>query len=167
MVAGVRQTLLSEDAMKAWQQAVARAMKARAGDGSDARRRLAQASTARDNIMQAIRAGIITPSTKAALEAAEADVIAAERAMQEPARMMPDVRNRLRRIADTLADSARKVPAAREALRALIGEATLRNDNGNPVAEVAVCHLAMVAGAGFEPYMTAEPIRIPLLGRAS
>lgn len=167
MVAGVRESLLSDDAMKAWQQAVARAMKSQAGNGTEARRKLAKAQQERDNMVAAIRAGIITPSTKAALEAAEADVTAAERAMQEPARIMPDARARLRRIADTLADRARQVPAAREALRALIGEATLRNDNGNPVAEVAVCHLAMVAGAGFESYMTAEPIRIPLLGRAS
>lgn len=73
----------------------------------------------------------------------------------------------LRRIADTLADRARQVPAAREALRALIGEATLRNENGNPVAEIAGSHLAMVAGAGFESYLTAEPFRIPLAGRES
>ena len=149
--------------MKAWQQAVARHLKAQAGAGEEARRRLAQAQRERDNIMAAIRAGIITPSTKAALESAEAAVVAAERSMQEPARMMPDVRARLRRIADTLADRAKQVPAAREALRALIGEATLRNENGNPIAEVAGSHLTMVAGAGFGRYLTA-PIRIPLAG---
>ena len=164
MVAGVRDALLTEDAMQAWQAAIARAMKAQAGSGIDAKRRLAQATQERDNLLRAIRAGIITPSTKAALEAAERDVEAAQRAMQQPARIMPDVRGRLRRIADTLADRARQVPAAREALRALIGEAVLRNDNGAPVAEFAPCHVAMVAGACFEPYMT-EAVRIPL-GRA-
>lgn len=166
MVAGVRDALLSESAMQAWQQAVARAMKAQAGDSGEARRRLAQASQERDNLLNAIRQGIITPSTKAALEAAEKAVEAAQDALRQPARIMPDVRARLRRIADTLADRARHVPAAREALRALIGEAILRNDNGAPVAEFAPCHVAMVAGAGYEPYMTGEPFRIPL-GRAS
>ena len=104
---------------------------------------------------------------QAALEDAEKAVSDAQNAIQQPAMMMPDVRARLRRIAYTLADRARQVPAAREALRALIGEAILRNENGNPFAEIAGSHLAMVAGAGFESYMTAEPIRIPLLGRAS
>ncbi|WP_425608438.1 recombinase family protein [Thermomonas mangrovi] len=151
MVAGVRDALLTDEAMKAWQQAIARHMKAQAGSGDDARRKLAKAQSERDNLLNAIRAGIITPSTKAALEAAEADVIAAQRATQQPARIMPDVRDRLRRIADTLADRARQVPAAREALRALIGEATLRNENGDLVAEIAGSHLSMVAGAGFEP----------------
>lgn len=167
MVAGVRDTLLSEAAMKAWQQAITRAMKAQAGSGVATRRKLAQAQQERDNIMQAIRAGIITPSTKAALESAEAAVIAAERSTQEPARIMPDVRARLRRIADTLADRTRQVPAAREALRALIGEATLKYENGDPFAEIAGSHIAMVAGAGYGSYLTAEPVRIPLLGRGS
>lgn len=167
MVAGVRARLLTEDAMKAWQAAIARAMKAQAGNTGEARKRLALAATERDNLMRAIRAGIITPSTKAALEAAEAAVLDAERAMQQPARIMPDVRDRLRRIADTLADRARQVPAAREALRSLIGEAILRNENGNPVAEIAGSHVAMVAGAGFGHYM-AEPVRIVLTaGRGS
>lgn len=161
MVAGVRQAMLTEDAMRAWQAAVARHLKAQAGGGEDARRKLAKAQQERDNILAAIRAGIITPSTKAALEASEAAVLAAQQAQQQPRHIMPDSRARLRRIADTLADRARQVPAAREALRALIGEATLRNENGNPVAEVAGSHLAMVAGAGFGRYLTA-PIRIPL-----
>ena len=48
----------------------------------------------------------------------------------------------------------------------MIGEAILKNDNGAPIAEFAPCHVAMVAGAGYEPYMTGEPVRIPL-SRAS
>ena len=167
MVAGIRETLLSEEAMRAWQAAIAKAMKAHAGDAGDAHRKLAQATSERDNILAAIRQGIITPSTKAALVAAEAAVEAAQRTAEQPARIMPDVRARLRRIADTLADRARQVPAAREALRALIGEAVLRNDNGALVAEIAPCHVVMVAGAGYVPYMT-ETIRITLAaGRES
>jgi len=167
MVAGVRGQLLTEEAMKAWQAAVARAMKAQAGTDGEARKRLAAATVQRDNIMRAIMAGIIPPSKKAALEAAERDVEGATQALQQPARMMPDVRARLRRIADTLADRARQVPAAREALRGLIGEAILRNENGNPVAEIAGSHLSMVAGAGFGRYMP-ESVRIKLTaGRGS
>jgi DNA invertase Pin-like site-specific DNA recombinase len=164
MVAGVRDAMLTEDAMQLWRAAIARATKAQAGDAGAARRRLAQAAQERDNIMAAIRQGIITPTTRAALEAAERAVSGAEAALQQPAQILPDARARLRRIADTLADRARQVPAAREALRALIGEAVLRNENGNPVAEIAGSHLAMVAGAGFGHWMT-EPLVIPLTAR--
>lgn len=165
MVAGVRDALLTEEAMRAWQQAIAKHVKAQAGDAGAARRRLAQAQQERDNIMAAIRQGIITPSTKAALEAAERAVEAAQQSTQQPAQMMPDARARLRKIADTLADRARQIPAAREALRALIGEAVLRNENGDPVAEIAVSsvQINMVAGAGYDAYL-AEPILISLRG---
>lgn len=162
MVAGVRDALLSEEAMQAWQAAVARAMKAYADDGAAAKRRLAQAVQERENIMAAIRMGIITPSTKAALEAAEAAVEEAQRAARTPVRMMPDVRGRLQRIADTLAEYTSKAPAAREALRALIGEAVVRTENGATFAEIALHHLAVVAGAGFWHWMT-EPLRIPIV----
>ena len=111
--------------------------------------------------------GAFAHGTKAALEDAEKAVSDEQNAIQQPAMMMPDVRGRLRRIADTLADRSRQVPAAREALRALIGEAILRNENGNPFAEIAGSHLAMVAGAGFGSYLTAGPVRIALTGRGS
>ena len=43
----------------------------------------------------------------------------------------------------------------------IIGEATVRNENGGLFAEVACSQIAMVAGAGYGPYLT-EPFRVPL-----
>lgn len=161
MVTGVQQALLSEESMRAWQAAIAKHTRAHQTDAGEARRKLAKATGERDNILAAIRMGIITPSTKAALEAAEADMLAAEQQAKQPAVLVPDVRARLRKVADTLANRARQVPAAREALRSLIGDAILRKENGAPFAEIAPCPLSMVAGAGYEPHMS-EVVRVPL-----
>lgn len=164
MLAGVRERLLSDDAVKRVQRAVAVHMKRHAPDADAMRARLAQAQRERDNVMAAIRAGIITPSTKAALEDAEREIarIGHEIAGMTPqSAIVPQVRERLRRLANSLGDVARKKPEAREALRALIGEAIVRNENGAPVAEIAPCSLTVVAGAGSALYLT-EPVRIPL-----
>lgn len=68
-----------------------------ASDPAQARRALAQACKEADNIMNAIRAGIVTPGTKAALEAAEAGVTAATEALAmierfEPSKILPRAR---------------------------------------------------------------------------
>lgn len=114
--------------------------------------------------MAAIRSGIITPSTKAELERAEAEIAEAERALQEarkPEALLPRARERLQKLADTLADAARRRPAAREALQALIGQAIVRNCNGALVAEIAPSQISVVAGACSALYLS-EPVRIPL-----
>ncbi|MBN4659334.1 recombinase family protein, partial [Escherichia coli] len=92
-------------------RAAAAALKRQASTADDARRRLAEAARVRDNVLAAIRAGIITPSTKAELERAEAEIAAAERALQEarkPEALLPRARERLQKLADTLADAARR-----------------------------------------------------------
>lgn len=164
MLAGVRERLLTEEAVKRFQRAAAAHLKRNAPDVEAMRARLAQAQRERDNVMTAIRAGIITPSTKAALEDAEMEIARVGREMADarpPSAILPQLRDRLRRLADALGDVARKKPEAREALRALIGEAIVRNENGAPVAEIAPCSLTVVAGAGSALYLT-EPVRIPL-----
>ena len=122
----------------------------------DRMQRLAAAERVRENLLAALRAGIITPSTKAELERAEADVATAQSDLDRarlvaPARLMPHLEQRWKGIVDTLAQRVRNVPAAREALRDLIGQATVRNENGAILAEIAPCPINVVAGAGFEP----------------
>lgn len=154
MLSGVRERLLSDEAVKRFQRAAAAHLKRHAPDTEAMRARLAQAQRERDNVMSAIRAGIITPSTKSALEDAEREIARIGREIADakpPSTILPQLRDRLRRLAGSLGDVARKKPQAREALRALIGEAIVRNENGAPVAEIAPCSLTMVAGAGFEP----------------
>ncbi len=164
LLAGVREQLLSEEALKRFQRAAAAALKRQASTTEDARRRLAEAARVRDNVLAAIRAGIITPSTKAELERAEAEIAAAERALQEarkPEALLPRARERMQKLADTLADAARRRPAAREALQALIGQAVVRNCDGALVAEIAPSQISVVAGACSALYLS-EPVRIPL-----
>ena len=170
LVAGVRDQLLSPAAFAAFRRAYTAASKRQQPDTRAVQQRLAAAERVRENLLAALRAGIITPSTKAELERAEAEVAAAladlDRArVVAPARLMPHLEQRWKGIVDTLAQRVRNVPAAREALRELIGQATVRNENGAILAEIAPCPINVVAGAGYAAYLPAEPIRIQL-GRA-
>ncbi len=156
LVAGVQEQLLSAEAFAAFRRAYAAAMKRQQPDTRGPQQRLAAAERVRENLLAALRAGIITPSTKAELERAEADVAAAQAELERarvaaPARLLPHLEQRWKAIVATLAQRARDIPAAREALRELIGQATVRNENGAILAEIAPCPINVVAGAGFEP----------------
>lgn len=157
LLAGVREQLLSDSAFRDFQKAAAAELKRQAPDAEAAKRRLAKAREERDNIMAAIRAGILTPTTKAELQKAEAAIIDAERAQVQPVRLLPNARETWNRLLSNLSQQR----LARDTLRAIIGTATVRTENGALFAEVAPCQITMVAGAGFGRYLT-QPIRIPL-----
>ena len=134
-------------------------------------RALADAQRERDNILRAIRAGIITPSVKAELESAEAAADAAQRALDaaathRPAAILPRARERWRALVRDIADKTRGNARARAALAAIIGTATVKNENGNLVAEIAASQTMMVAGAG-SVHCLQGPIRIPIPPRRS
>lgn len=162
ILAGVREQLLTEDAFRAYQKAVAAHLRT---DNGQAGKRLAEAQRWHGNVMQAIRAGIITPSTKADLEAAEAAVRDAEAAARvRPTTMLPRMRERWERIVRDLDGYARNSAQARASLIDLIGERiTVRNENGDLVAEIAdsQSQIALVAGAGYARYLR-QPIRITI-----
>ena len=88
----VRRELLGPAAYAAFEQEAKELLSRDAPDPTQAGRALAQARKQADNIMNAIRAGIATPGTKAALEAPEAEVAAAtdsggnDRALRTPPR---------------------------------------------------------------------------------
>ena len=135
-------------------------MKRGAPDLDALQRALAKAKTEHGHVMAAIKAGILTPSTKAELEACEAAVIAAENALAkastaQPGRILPAARAVWERMAKDLQNHGRDREAARSALRGLIGSAipVHANENGDPVAVVAdsSVQINVVAGAGFEP----------------
>lgn len=166
VLAGVRDALLTDEAFREYQRAMQAHVRAASGNST---KRLAEAERWHGHIMQAIRAGIITPSTKADLEAAERAVAEAKAATKaEPSRMLPRLRERWERIVRDLGDYARNSTVARAALVELIGQnITVRNENGDLVAEIAAAsdaQINMVAGAGFGLYLT-EPVRIPLRAR--
>lgn len=176
MLAGVREQLLSDAALQRFQRAAAAALKRAQPDLDQARSRLADAERVHANILAALRAGIITPSTRAELIAAEAAVSTARAALarqqqHQPATVLPRARDVLQRLADTLADHARNRPAVREALRDMLGDrAIARNENGATWIEVAPssasadCQIALVAGGRSVLYLT-EPIRIAIQPR--
>ncbi len=132
-----------------------------APDPTHARRALAQARKETENIMNAIRAGIVTPGTKAALESAEAGITAATEALAtierfEPSKVLPRAREVYRGLVERL-ESIDDVSGAREALKQLLGgEIRIVSEDGVPYAEMknaglaGVCQLTLVAGARFE-----------------
>lgn len=171
LVAGVQQQLLAPEALAAFRKAYTAAAKAQQPDVRAPQQRLAAAERVRENVLAALRAGIITPSTKTELERAEAEVAAAQAEIERarsvsPARLLPHLEQRWKEIVAALAQRVRDVPKARDALRELIGVATVRNENGAILAEIAPRSENMVAGARFGAYLPAEPIRIQL-GRES
>lgn len=169
---GVQEQLLTEEAFEAFRRAYAAAAAQLRPDETLLRRRLADAERVHQNVMTAIREGIITPSTKAELQRAEAEIAAAQVDLAAarratPTRLVPQLRARWDEIVQALANRARNLPAAQEALRTLIGGGALITENGATSLEIAPFQIAMVAGAGFGHHLgDQEPIRIHL-GRAS
>ncbi len=148
-------------AYSAFEQEAKEMLSRDAPDPTPARRALARARKEADNIMTAIRAGIVTPGTKAALEAAEAGVTAATEALSaverfEPSKILPRAREVYRGLVARL-ESVEDVSGAREALKQLLGgEIRIVTVDGVPYAEMknaglaGVCQLTLVAGARFE-----------------
>lgn len=172
-LAGVRRLLESDGAWQAAQRAVTDELKRCTPDLDAMKTRLAAAERVHANLMRAIREGIITPSTKAELLSAEADVDEARRTLAamaalKPATIIPRLREIWQRAIDTLGTRPEETPAARQCLRDVLGDnAVLRNENGetwieaSPSASADESQLALVAGAGYVRYLTA-PIRIPV-----
>lgn len=169
LLAGIRRDLLSEAAFQQFQRGVTAALKQTAPDSEAVRRRLADAERVHANIMVALRAGIITASTKAEMLDAEQAIATARAELTalrnyQPSQILPRARETWLRMVDRLSD-LRDIPAAREAIRELIGESiTVKNENGALVAEIAPSsesQIKLVAGARFGLYLT-EPYRVPL-----
>ena len=167
LLAGIQSALLVEARFIQYQRTMTAAIKASAPDPACAERKLAHAEQVHGNIMAALRAGIITASTKSELVSAERNVDAAKAELialrnHQPAQMVPRMRERWRGIVAGLTDR-RDVPAVRQALIALVGSSVIvRNENGALFAEIAPSsQINMVAGARSVLYLT-EPFRIPL-----
>ena len=111
--------------------------------------------------MLAIKAGILTASTKSALIEAEQKVVEIQEKLSEIERFEPSqFFNMTRKIYENMVnklEDIEDVNAAREALRVLIGDVKLVPENGALTAEIenaglaGVLQISVVAGAGFEP----------------
>ncbi len=150
MLAGVREMLLSDEAAAAWKSAIAHQLSQQQAKCTQAAKALEQAKRERDNVLAAIRQGILLPSTRAELARLEALCETLERQATQTVRLMPDITGRLRQIADTLAERSAANPTVRQALHNVIGEAIATKRNGVTGAMVTP-QIGLVAGAGFEP----------------
>ena len=161
LLRGIKDDLLSEEAYRLFEHETRQLLKDMQPDPSAARRRAAKTKSEVDNIMAAIRQGVITPTTKRALEDAENATRNAEAELQailtfQPAQILPRAREIYRNMVAKL-ECIDDVTAAREAIRAIVGEIRLVPENGELWAETKQCGLAAlsqitaVAGAGFEP----------------
>jgi hypothetical protein len=159
---GIKDSLLSDDAYRAFEIEARALLKASKPDASVAKRRILDAQKELDNLMAAIRAGIVTPTTKAALLEAEQQIADAKDELQaieqfEPTQVLPRAREVYRDLVGRL-EAIEDVTVAREALRDLIGEVRLVPENATLTAEIQSAGLAgalritVVAGAtsGYE-----------------
>ena len=157
----IKKTLLSETAYQTFLDELKNLIAQTKPDTSHIKRNLAQAKTELENIMSAIKAGIITPTTKTALIEAENKIgqfqaelkdveqIDHSKILLQSRKIYQEIVEKLEAIEDTV--------SAREALRALVGEIKLIPENGTLTAEIenaglaGVLQISVVAGAGFEP----------------
>lgn len=169
LLAAVQNELLADDCFRQFERAAHQALRAARPDPSAARQALRSAEQERENILRALRAGIITESTKRELERAETQVSEAKSELRkienfEPSQILPRARETYKRLVGDLAEID-DVHAARTALTELLGEEIkLIPEDGGLVAELQnqMCQIFMVAGAGYEQYLTA-PVRVSLL----
>ena len=161
LLGGVKESLLTEQSFLDFERETRLLLQQAKPDSSEAQRRVSDAKREVDNLLKAIKAGIITPSTKAALEDAEMQLQTANEALKRlSAFNTNDVLLNAREIYNDLVErleTIEDVTAAREALRGLIGNVRLVPENGTLTAEIKNAGLAgalqisLVAGAGLEP----------------
>ena len=170
LVDGIKRELLTPRAIEHAVRAAARQAKRAAPDLDAARATLAAAERTHANIMDAIRQGIVTPSTRAALIDAERELEQAKTALAavrdySPAQMLPRAREIWRRMVENLEHAADDT-ATRNALRDLIGNnVVVKHEKGEIFVELNDCQISLVAGARSVRYLTA-PIRVPIPRKA-
>ena len=161
LLAGIKKDLMSEEAFQVFEDEVAKLLKEAQPDPGVARRAEAKAKQEVDNILNAIRQGIVTPGTRRALEEAEARLSEAQMMVQEverctPTKMIPRAREAFADLVANL-EKADNVAATRKAVGDIVGQIRLLPEDGELVAEMTsaglagACQMALVAGAGFEP----------------
>lgn len=165
----LKDELLTEDVFRLFEREMRAALKEFAPDLDGARQRLQAAERVHANLMTALRAGIITPGTKAALVSAEADVDQARQALRDlqdwqPAQILPRARETWRRIVASLQNTA-CITEARAAIRETLGDRiVITKEAGTLYARVPapeICQITVVAGAGSVRWFT-QPLRIPI-----
>jgi DNA invertase Pin-like site-specific DNA recombinase len=141
LLSNIKQELLSEEAYRSFESEARALLKNECPDATPIKKKMSEAQKEVDNLMAAIKAGIITLSTKSALVAAEQQVVEAEKELKtfdeyQPTQILPRARGIFTELVTTL-EKIGDVSAAREALRKLIGHVVLKPENGLLTAEIA------------------------------
>ncbi len=161
LLAEIKESLLSEECYKLYVQEVTEMLQSARPDPKEAKKRLQAAQKELDNLMAAIKAGIVTSSTKTALLEAEYQIEEAKRELEavssfEPTHVLPRAKEIYKDMVLRL-EAIEAVDEAREILRSLLGEIQLVPEqealtaviNGQGLSESM--RTALVAGTGFEP----------------
>ena len=159
----IKRELMSENAYRDFEREVRRLLKAAQPDPAAARADVASAKASINNILSAIRAGIISKSLSSDLAQAERELEGAQARLHTvenfaPTQILPRAREIYRRMVQTL-EAIEDIEPAREALRSILGdEIRLVPEDGGLYAEMkkashtaSLSQIVMVAGAGFEP----------------
>ena len=120
----MRKTLLSEEAFREFETQVNAMLNSAAPDTAPIKRRIQQAKQERDNLLNAIKSGIITPSTKDALTQAEVRLQEAENELEiaeHPVVTLPRAREVYNDLVSRLEEVIDNTERAREALRHILG----------------------------------------------
>lgn len=131
ILAGLQRDLFTPEGLDLFVKETTRLLTERSRERQPNPSRLAEVEAELANIMTAIKAGIITPSTKGALEKAEAERAFLQRTIEEtPDRvltMLPRAKERYQALIEGIGElSAKHLPQAREQVRALVGEIWLK-----------------------------------------
>ena len=188
LLEGIKRDLFTDEGIALFKKEVARLLAERARsqgrDNDKAKRRLAAVENEIENIMVAIKQGILTTTTKAELQKAEAEKASLEKAMNANTSsldniptLLPRATDRFRALIDNLEGVTQaQVARARTNIKALVGgeislipmeggylEAELRGNyaglirlaNQSPGGKAGGgSKLSVVAGAGFDLYRT-------------
>lgn len=149
----VKEDCLGEEAFRVFERAARDELKTGAPDTAAIKARIAGAERERDNIMAAIRAGIITPSTKTALQAAEKSLAEAVREEEiartfQPSQILPRAKETWQRWVATLEDH-RDAAGVRAAVQEILGPSLTVETDGDAVYASVHDQIIMVAGARY------------------
>lgn len=131
ILAGIRQDLFTPEGLDLFIKETTRLMTERRKERQPDPTRLAEVEAEIANIMAAIKAGILTPTTKLELEKAEAERARLQRTIAEEPdgviTMLPRAKERYQALIERIGElSTKHLPQAREQVRALVGDIRLR-----------------------------------------
>lgn len=164
----IRAELMNKEHFQAFEKELRRLLaQDTSSDEAAARRALKQASKEIDNIMAAIKAGILTETTGAALRQAEQAKKDAQHAINNATRhnveeLLPHARAMYQRLVEQINEPNGEITEKREAIRQITGRITLSRHEGGLWANFAgsQSQLNMVAGARYVVNLTTAPAPI-------